>query len=204
MAIATGTAVALGLAAASAAAQAQNARRVAKKQDNEAARQIRSRGNRQREADAQVGQMIQKTAESSPEAAKASTLDRYMQTIRAQGGNAGAGLGQVGATSEAFRQSGADAALGIGDYGERVAGLLSRMDAPMLQRQQETVDRARVGSDLDRIKRFSGGDEFLSQLRMQGIRRDPWLDAFAAAASGAASTAGGSDGWASNLGWGGV
>lgn len=195
MAIATSTAIALALAAAAAGGQYYNTQRVAKKQDSAAAAQIRQQGNRQRAADAKVNDLITGLSKSTPAGEQAGTLENYMAQIRAQGGNATTGLHQAGATSDAYRKASNDAALGVSDYGEKVAGLLSRMDAPGLQRLREGVDAARFETDINQLKRFSDGDDFLAKLKFDRIRRNPWLDAFSAFAGGASGAVG--SGWGS-------
>lgn len=193
MAIATSTAIALALAAAAAGTSYYNTQQTAKKTDRAAAAGIRSQAERQRQADARTNQIIDAQSASTPDAAKMDTLGQYMQQVRAGAAGAGRGIQQSGATSRAAQESAADAALGVSSYGGKIAELMAAMDAPQLQRRQEAVNMARGGSDLERIASFAGGDQFLNQLRLQGIRRNPWLDAFSSFAGGAASGAAG--GW---------
>lgn len=193
MAIATSTLLALGLAAASAGAQYYNTQRTADKADRTAAAGIRSQAARQREADARVNQVIDQQSSSSPDAAKMDTLAQYMQGLRAAEAGAGRGIQQAGATSTAAQQAAADAALGVSSYGGKMADYMAAMDAPGLQRRAEAVNMARGGSDIERIANFAGGDQFLTQMRLDGVRRNPWLDAFSALAGGAAQGAAG--GW---------
>ena len=191
--IATSTAVMLALAAAAAGTQYYNTQKTAQRQDDAMAAQLRQQGKRQQDADAKVNELIAKTAASNPDAEKNDILGKYMQQMQVTGGNATNGLAQVGATSDAYKQSANNAALGIGDYGKHVAGLLSRMDAPAMQRNDERLDAARFESDLNRIKRFSAGDDFLAKLKYDQIRRNPYLDLASGLMSGAAGAMGG--GW---------
>lgn len=190
MAIATSTAIALALAAAAAGTSYYNTQRTARRQDQEAAAGIRRQSARQREADAQVSSMIDQQAGSSSADEQAGVLDKYMQQLRASKAGSTTGLSQVGNVSDAARTAEADAALGVGQYGSKMASLLSAMDAPLLSRQNEAVARARGAVDLERIGRFAQGDDFLTQMRLQGIRRNPWLDAFSSFAGGAAGSIG--------------
>lgn len=180
-----------------AGATAYNTNRTAKKQDNALAAQLNRQGERQREADAKVSELITKTGASTSADEQVGALDQYMSQLRAQQGTATAGLNQQGAVSDAYKQSGADAALGINEYGSKVASLMSRMDAPALQRVNEAVEQGRIAGDIDRVKRFAGGDDYLARLKLQGIRRDPWIDLGASFAQGAGAGA-------ANGGWGGV
>lgn len=120
-------------------------------------------------------------------------LGKFTQQINDARGNATGGLNQVGNVSDAYKASGANAALGITDYGNKVADLTSRIDAPNLQRQDEQADRLRFSSQLGGISRDAAGDDFLAKLKLQQIRSNPWGDAAADAlgAYGGAKLSGG-------------
>ncbi|MES2533353.1 MAG: hypothetical protein V4636_20080 [Pseudomonadota bacterium] len=190
MAVATSTAIALALAAAGAGASYYNTQSTAKKQDREAAAGIRKQSARQREADGAVDKAIDAQAMSSGADEKASVLDQYMQQVNAAKAGSLGGLNQGGNLSDAARTAEQDASLGVGNFGTKIAGLMAAMDAPQLQRQNEALDRANTAVSLDGIGRNSEGDAFLNQLRLQGIRRNPYLDAFSSFAGGASSSVG--------------
>lgn len=194
MAIATSTAVALALAAAASGASYYNTQQTAKKQDREAAAGIRKQSARQREADGAVDKAIDKQTMSTGADEKAGVLDQYMQQVKAAKAGSLGGLNQAGNLSDAARTAEADASLGVGNFGTKIAGLMAAMDAPQLQRQNEALSRANTAVDLDGIGRNAEGDAFLNQMRMQGIRRNPYLDAFSSFAGGAAGSVGGGAG----------
>lgn len=166
---------------------------VAKKQDSALAQQIRTDSAHQQDADAAVADLINKTGQSNDQGQQQSLLGKFTQQIQDARGGATAGLNQVGNVSDAYKASGANAALGIADYGNKVADLTSRIDAPNLQRQDEQANRLRFGSELGQISRDAAGDDFLAKLRLQRIRSNPWGDAAADAlgAYGGASLSGG-------------
>jgi len=174
------------LAAAGAGASYVNERNTARRQDETAAAGIRQQAARQREADSTVSDLIDKQAGSSGADEQANVLGQYMQQLRQAKAGSTTGLSQIGNVSDTARAAEADAALGVSDYGTRIASLMSAIDAPGLQRQNEAVDRARGGVALEGIGRNAEGDAFLNQMRLQGIRRNPWLDAFSSFAGGAA------------------
>lgn len=190
MAIATSTAIALALAAAAAGASYYNTTSTAKRQDREAAAGIRRQSQRQQQADASVDKAIQAQAGSSGADEKAGVLEQYMQQVRSAKAGSTSGLAQTGNVSDRAREAETNAALGVGNFGEKIAGLMAAMDAPELQRRNEAVDRARTAVDLEGIGRNASGDAFLNQLRLQGIRRNPYLDAFSSFAGGAAGSIG--------------
>ncbi len=164
------------LAAGSAGASYYNGRQTAKRQDNILAGQIRQQGVRQQEADQAIANAMQQRASQGAEGERAAIGSQYLDQVRAAQANAQRGLGQVGAVSRAFQQDANDAALGIGDYGNQMAGLMARIDAPTQQRQREGIADSRVAMDLDQIGRRSRADDYLANLRLRGVQRNPWID----------------------------
>lgn len=189
--------VPLVMSAVGAGATAYAGNQAAKRQDRELANRLRAQGQKQREADAKVGQLLDQRQGSNADAERGSILDKFREAMTATGDNSTAGLQQVGALSQAAKDGTADAALGIGGYGDQVADLLSRIDAPQAQRQRESNENTRFGQDIAGIMRRSQGDDFLSELRLQGIRPNPWLQAAGSVLQGAAGgMAGGGGGGA--------
>lgn len=164
-----------------------NEKNTAKRQDNQLAANLRQQGQLQQDANKKTGDLIQKTAASNDTGAKSSLLQDFMTQMQQKQGNATRPLDQVGNVSGAFTQAANDATLGVSQYGSKNAGLLSSIDAPNLQRRAEATDLSRFGTDLGQIKRQSAADQFLSQMRLQGIRRNPWLSAVSSASSAYAS-----------------
>jgi len=201
MAIATSTAIALALAAASAGAEYYNTENTAHKQDNQAAFAIQQGAQKQKQADAQVNKLVDTQAKSDTKDSAAQGLGQYVQAMQAQKGNTTAGLNQAGNVSDAYKQSGADAALGIQDYGNKIAGLMSRMDAPAMQRQKEAITQNRYSTAIDSILRANAGDQFINDMKLRGIHRNAGIDAGASFANG---VAGGLAGGAGGGGYGGV
>lgn len=186
--------VATAIAIIGAGVQYHNTEQTAKRQDNQMARQIQQRSERQQEADKEVMDTVADRAGNNGDAARSSMLDQYMNQVRAAQGSATTGLRQVGGVSDAYRKSANDAALGISDYAGDTASLMSRIDAPMRQRQGEAQQNAQLSTALGLIGNRSASDDFLSNLRLQGIRRNAGLDAFAQVASAYAGAAGGGGG----------
>jgi len=199
--------IAVGAAAVAAVGTYYNNEQVAHKQDQNLAGQLRLEAQKQQQADQLTNQLIQKTASSTPGAAKQGALDQYLQTIQASKGNALSPLHQVGATSDAYKASGADAALGISDYGAKAADLMSSIDAPTIQRAQEAANDVRFNTALGAIKRASAGDDFLAQMRLRNIKLNPWISAGTSIAGGyargAAGASGGDYGYGTGTGTGG-
>lgn len=186
--------VPLALSALGAGANHYNSRQVAKRQDNILADQIRQQGVRQQEADRAVSEAMRQRAAQGAEVERGQVGDQYLQQVRAAQGAAMQGLGQAGAVSSAYQQAANDAAMGIGDYAGQTASLMSRIDAPTMQRQREGQQDTRLAFNLEDLGRRSRGDDYLAQLRLQNVKRNPWIDmasSLMGAAAGYTAGAGG-------------
>lgn len=172
--------VAVAVTAAAALTSAYNTRRTAQKQDRALAEGIRQQAKIQKRGNQQISDALSKLEKSRPGAEQASALEQYRQAIRgteqqARSGQAVEGLSE--AYDEATRAGTATAQGNVGN----IADLLSRIDAPGLQRQREAIGTADLGLNLSTLGRDAQGADFLSRMKAQNIRRNPWLDAAAAA-----------------------
>lgn len=173
-------AVPLMMAAASAATSAYNTRRTAKKQDRALAEKIRTQGRKQQEADARVNATLDGMKGSNPAAERAAALSEYVAQVRANnGGQSGLGT-QAGRTSDAFTEAAADAALGVTQATDRLAGQMATQDGATRQRQREGREQVGLGTDIGMIRREADGLAYLDDMRINAIRRNPWLDAASA------------------------
>lgn len=188
--------IATAIAVIGAGVSYHNTEQTQKRQDNEIGLQIQQQSKRQEQADREVQDLIAERAASDGGNARRSTLDAYLSRVRAAQGAATGGLQQVGGVSSAYQAAANDAALGISDYANNAASLMSRIDAPTRLRQQEALQSADLSSRLGLIANQASGDDFLSRLRLQGIRRNPGLDAFSQVASAYAGAMGGGGGGA--------
>jgi len=182
------------LAAASAGVQYQTQRSAAKQQDATLAQQIHQNAGRQQDASKAIDQAMQQRASEDAGETRKATADQYLQQVRAAQGNAASGLNQGGNVSDAYRQSAQDAALGIGDYAERSADLMARIDAPARQRQHEGLQTGQLGIDLNDLAQQGRGQDFLHQLRLARIQPNPWGQ-LASAGLGIAAGYGQQAGW---------
>jgi len=191
----SGAWTAAALAVVAAGTQYYNTQQVAKKQDNQLAQTLRQQGMLQQKANANTQDLINKTAASNDTGAKANLLSQFMQQMQQQSGNTKAGLNQVGNVSSAYTKAANDASSGISAYGGNQAGLLSSIDAPAVQRQAEAAQQLQYGTDINAIKHQSSALDFLNQMKLRGIRANPWLTAVSQAAGGASGAfAGGAGG----------
>ena len=179
--------IALGITLLGAAASAYNTQQTAKKQDRALAAQITQQGKKKQQASAKIAEALAAQAQSDPADEQAQQMESYLSTLRQGQQNAGLNTGP-GGFSEEYRRGTAEAGEQLGEYGTGRADLLSRIDAPRLQRQNEGILFDTLGNELRMIGREASGQNYLDQLRLNSIRRDPWLDAL----SGVATSYGGS------------
>lgn len=175
MAYATGTYVAMAAMAAAAAANAYNTNRTMKKQDAAAADAIRNQSKIKKEHDARINEEVQKLGNSTMEDSRAKRMDQFMQQL---------GRNRAGVTASLTPQFGSDAfvadsnaaAEGVLAEAGDTAGLLARMDAPGMQRQVEGNSYGHLATDTELAKRRSQGQQFMDDMRLRAIRRNPYID----------------------------
>lgn len=184
-------AVPLLLAGGSAAASAYNTRRTEKKQDRALADKIRNQGRKQQEADAKVNATLDGMKGSNPAGDRAAALSEYVAQVQANKGNMNALGAQGGRTSDAYAQAASDAALGVASETADTAGLMATQDGATRMRVREGSDQARLGTDLGLVRREADGLAYLDDMRINSIRRNPWLDAASAVMGAMAGGMGG-------------
>lgn len=189
--------VPLAVAALSAGGEYVNTQNTAKRQDQAEAQAIRNQSLIQRKADAKVNDTVQKLAGSTSADERAKRLDDYLGQLRRHQATIQAGLAPA-IGSDAFKADSADAATGATNYADQTAGLLSRIDAPQLQRQGEGFDYGNLATDLNLLQRDSSGQNFLDQLRARNVRRNAKLDLLSGLGMAYAGSAYGGAGGATN------
>lgn len=175
--------IGMALAAAGSGAQAYTARETAKDQDAAAAQGIKRQQSKQREIDSRVNESLDTLERSTPDEERTASLDQYMQQLRSARSNMEGS--DVPVTAGRYGEDVANSKAAIGNYGDKVAGLLSRIRAASDQRLNEGYDIGRMGSDVSNTARNAAGQAFIDQLRMNGIRPNAWVTAAGDVAKGA-------------------
>lgn len=183
--------VPLVTAAVAGGAQMYNTNKTARRQDSEMARQIAARGERQRGADQRVSQLLQDMSGQSADRYADSARGNFLQQIQRANQMGGSNLGAMTGASERYARDAADAALGVADYANTNADLAARTMAPGMRRESQELMSSDAARRLALLARESGGQDFLGQLKMQGIRRNPYIDAASAALQGYSAAYGG-------------
>lgn len=190
MAVATSTIVALALAAAAAGTSYYNTQKTAQRTDSALAGSIRTQGQKERQATERVNAEVEKLKGSTSDAARSKRLDEYRDTLVKGRGKQNAGLNpSIG--GEAFQDKAAEAVSLVDAYGGQSADLMSRIDAPGIQRQEEGFGYGNLATDLGLIGREAKGLAFLDELRLRkASQRNAGLDALSALLGGAAGGVG--------------
>ena len=171
--------IAVAAAIVAAGASAYNTNRVAKKQDQAIAQDIREKAKVQQRADAKIADELTSLEKSTSTDEQQTTLGQYQDALRGTERQAQAGQALTGLSKEYDAATGA-AQGRTSDYLSQVVNSLSRIDAAGLQRQGEGMRMNDLGANLSVLGREAGGIDFLANMRAQGVRRDPAIDAFAA------------------------
>lgn len=182
---------ALAATAIAAGAQAYNTQKTERKQDRSLAESIRNQSQKQQKADSEVAQLVNQQAQSSPDQHRQQAEQQYLDQARRASPNAAPGFNQAGRVSDAFSDRAEAAAAGLQQYGGERSNLMARQDAPGMQRFAEGAAMNDSRVNLNMISRDAQGQAFLDSLRTRAIRRNPWIDAGAAALQGYAGTMGG-------------
>lgn len=191
-----GQVIPIALMAAGTLAQQAETERVTRKQDEATAQGLLNQSRRQQEADRRVNDEIAQLETSTAADDRAQRLGQYMQQLQRGQRQALSGLNSPigGAT---FQADAGAARAGADNAAATTAGLMSRIDAPQLQRQQEAFGYGKLATDLDMEARASRGQQFIDQLRLRQIRRRPEVDLLAGLATSAGGAmAGGGGGFA--------
>ncbi|MBN5032580.1 MULTISPECIES: hypothetical protein [Stenotrophomonas maltophilia group] len=186
----------IAIALAGTAAQQAETQRVERKQDEATAQGLLNQSRRQQDADRRVNDEIAQLETSTAADDRAQRLGQYMQQLQRGQRQALSGLNSPigGAT---FQADAGAARAGADNAAATTAGLMSRIDAPQLQRQQEAFGYGKLATDLDMEARASRGQQFIDQLRLRQIRRRPEVDLLAGLATSAGGAmAGGGGGFA--------
>ena len=184
------------MSAVAAGATAVNANNTAKRQDRAAAEGVRKQAQNQTEINAKINKTLQETKAQNPDDTRSAVNDQYLRQVQARLGQGRSGLTADTGLSSAYDEAATAAGSKVADFANSSAGLLSRIDAPGVQRQAEGMRYGNLGIDLDMSRGNIQGDQFLNNLRLRGIRNNPWIDAAAGVMSGAAAgvAAGGAGG----------
>ena len=173
----TGAEAGLILAAAGAATNTANNYAAARKQDRIAAQGIRRQSDLQREASRRAGQHLEEFSGSTPAGEQSQSLEGFMNALRQSRQSTEGDLPAVGAANPRFAEDVSAGRQRVGEQASERAGRLSRIDAPMYQRQREGSQFLRTSADVGELGRQSSAQDFLTRLRVSAAQPNPWVGA---------------------------
>lgn len=192
--------IAVAMTVVGAAVSAYNSNKTLKKQDRETVRAIRRQRTQTEASNKRVRETVDQLASSDDRKARADAGKKYLSALNLGQGQPQTTLGgTLGGVSEDYRQAAARSAANESAYAGDTAGLMASQDAPFSQRLGESFALGNLDTDIRSIASIADGNAGVDQLRIQGVRRNPWLDlagsalsSYGANAGGGAATAGGS------------
>jgi hypothetical protein len=176
--------VAAALTATGTGVSIYNQNQTAKKQDQTLANQIRMQQGLQQKANARTAQLINNQAQQTDQPQKQASQQLFTQQLAANNPQALNPLKSVGAAGQAYQASGANAAQGITGYGKSQADTLSSIIAPTQQRRDNQKNLDDYSTDIGNLRTQLQGNDFLSQLKLNAIKPNPWLGALSGIATG--------------------
>jgi len=181
--------VPLILAAVAGTASYVNSQNVAHQQDQTLAANIRAQQAKQQQADARTAQLLTQEQQSTDTQDKQKSQAAFSKELAMKAPQATSALAAPIAASPAYAKQQSDAALGVTNYGNQQADWLSSIAAPQMQRQRDIVQNIDpYKNDIALIARANAGDNFLSNLKLNNIRGNPWLSLVSGVAGGAAGS----------------
>lgn len=169
-------AVPLIMTAVGAGVSAYNTKQTAKKQDKQLATQIRNQSTKQKQADQRLNQELETMKQSTSAEARTKRMGDYTQALQRGRKAAVGGLEAPMIGGSAFVSDSANAASAVDATGTQTADWMSRIDAPGLQRTTEGRGIDMTGQDFGITAREAKGQNYLDELKLRSIRRNPWLD----------------------------
>jgi len=166
---------AVGTAVAAAVVQQYNAAQVQKKQNRATVASIAEQAKNQREANLKINENLDKLEQSTSQDEYQGRSSQIRNQLRQKQAMALAGIQNTGGGEAVTEMAEAARPTAVG-YGDDINRWISGIDAPMLQRQGESWDRANVENRLNRLRRDSAQEDALLRLKLAGIRPNPWLD----------------------------
>lgn len=176
-------AVAVGTSLAAAGVSAYSQHQTAKKQDNQLAAQLRHQNETEQKVAARNAQLVQQQNQQTDQPQKTAAQQQYQKALQANQQNANQPLNQVGNVSDAYKKAGSDAALGIASYGSNLGNLTASIDAPGQQRRDNQKNIDNYGLDVNQLNRGQKGQDFLDQLKLNGIHGNPYVGLLTGVAS---------------------
>jgi len=193
--------IGLIISAVSGGASAVNQNQAFRRQDRAAAEGIRKQGKIQSKTDQSVNAQIKDIQDSAGAKERADSLEGFLNAIRDSKDAVEGTVDPIAAANPRFAERVSGVKANTARLGTEQAGRLSRIDAPLLQRQAEGDRIGRTVGDVNEFVRQATAEDFLTRLRVASQRPNEFVEALAGVGKGVGSalTLGGSGGFFSKL-----
>ena len=132
---------------------------------------------KQQQADKQIGDTVSSVAQNGPTVPMQQSLAGYTQALQRMRTAPGASLANVGGAR--YKAGVGTAATAVKNYGARQAFDLSEIAGADVQRENEAIGRASLGSNLKGLENAGDTDLYLAKLRAAREQPNPWLNLLA-------------------------
>jgi len=178
-------AVPLYLALGSAGVAEVSNRKTARKRDRIAAAGIRRQSEIEKRAKVNIDDSLKFAEESSTEPFRSELQDKFLQAVRREQALGLAGTDRVGGVSDEFNERAESGAGRATKFGDQLASLFARIDAPGRQREAENFEFGDLGSNLGILGRESRAERGITERRIGAVKPNIWLNLLSAALGGA-------------------
>ena len=175
------------LTAVSGGAEAVNTNQALRRQDKQAAEGIRRQGVIQSGASARIGEQIEDVVQSTGESERKQSLDGFLNALRNSSDATEGALDPVLAANPRFAERVSGGKSELRTLGAEQAGRLSRIDAPIFQRQAEAGRLGRTAVDINEFGRQSTMEDFLTRLRIASEQPNPLVSVLSKVGKGVGS-----------------
>lgn len=172
---------------------AEQQHQVADKQDNQLAAQIRQQMGTQQKVAGKTAQLVNAAKGATNDQPQADAAkQQYDTAVKANAATAAQPYQVTGDTSKAYADATKNAALGVSNYTNTKSGLMADMAAPGLARQnaQTGIDNYKI--DTGQLNQNQSLDNYVNQIKLQGIHASPWLSLLSGAGAAYAKARSGS------------
>jgi hypothetical protein len=176
------------------AAQYANQKNVERKQDSNLAAQLRAQAATRNQVSGRTQELIKQQTEQTSKPQETAAAKSYNDALNANKVQATQPLATVGSVSDAYKKQAADAAQGVSTYGTDRANNVAAIEAPTQMRRDNVRNIDQFGQDVNTLNRNQRGQDFLSNMKLNAIRPNPWVNILASGAKAYAGSMGGGGG----------
>ena len=180
----------IGMSVGGSLLQSFNARHADRKRDRILRLIMERRARQQDEIDAALMGEVGTLRGETPEAERDKAMSEFVGQLRATRAAQPTSYGARGTVSAREAGDLKEATGQLGQFANREADITARIDSQRRMREGQGLRLGRLGTDLTEKARLIDSADFLDQLRLNRVRKNPWLDMLGSAMKGAGQAGG--------------